>query len=184
MLTAVGTPQQHPLVPPHLKTELPSTVSFPWTPQVCVCIDSSYVRVLHHCVCCVQSSIQDVVSAFEAELELLQAFWSAMEGLDRSLWVLEPECPGAACTYRRVVLSKGRNVLRRYTHTHTPTLTTQHTLTPSEPNVSVVVTVVDPYKPLLPPSLKFLGPDDCNAPPNSCPAHAPAHPCPLQWLAV
>ncbi|CAN7995038.1 unnamed protein product, partial [Ixodes hexagonus] len=72
-----------------------------------------------------------VFEAFACRVDRLGPFWEAVQDLDAHCWVLDPPCPRAGDTYRRVALGK---------------------------NVSAMV-VVDPDAPRSLPRLEFTGPD-------------------------
>ncbi|KAG0428715.1 hypothetical protein HPB47_024306 [Ixodes persulcatus] len=72
-----------------------------------------------------------VFEAFARQADRLVPFWEAMADLDVHCWVLDPSCPRAGDTYRRIALGK---------------------------NVSVMV-VIDPHTPMTLPRLEFTGPE-------------------------
>ena len=45
-----------------------------------------------------------LVEQFEHWLVQFEPLWKALDEIDRECWVLEPEKPTRACTYRRIVI--------------------------------------------------------------------------------
>ena len=43
---------------------------------------------------------------FEGWLQQFEVLWDMLDEVDAKCWVLEPESPTRACTYRRVVVGK------------------------------------------------------------------------------
>ncbi|ONK66928.1 uncharacterized protein A4U43_C06F13650 [Asparagus officinalis] len=50
------------------------------------------------------SRLKDIVRQFNKHLEKLQEFWSTMDEIDRSLWVMDPKQPSNAASHRRINL--------------------------------------------------------------------------------
>lgn len=48
------------------------------------------------------SRLTDVVQQFQKHLEKLRDFWSMMDNLDKSLWVVDPRNPSRAATHRQI----------------------------------------------------------------------------------
>ncbi|KAG0503261.1 hypothetical protein HPP92_003333, partial [Vanilla planifolia] len=50
------------------------------------------------------SRLKDVVQQFKEHLQKLQAFWSTLESIDKSLVIINPKRPSLASSYRQICL--------------------------------------------------------------------------------
>ena len=50
--------------------------------------------------------MEAALEQFEGHLKLFQVFWGVMDHLDANAWVLEPDPPSRAHTFRRIALPK------------------------------------------------------------------------------
>ncbi|XP_020083280.1 E3 ubiquitin-protein ligase FANCL isoform X2 [Ananas comosus] len=66
-----------------------------------IAADLPYVAKIHWSR---TSRLKDVVHQFREHLKKLQQFWSTMDDIDKTLWVVDPKQPPLAASYRRVVL--------------------------------------------------------------------------------
>jgi len=74
---------------PICSTDLPNKFTFNW---------SSNTRLQH------------ILQQFEASIGCYQEFWNSMQELDSKCWILEPEKPNFADTYRRIALGQNLSV--------------------------------------------------------------------------
>ncbi len=51
-------------------------------------------------------TLASVMGQFEHWLRQFEALWETLDEIDTKCWVLEPEKPTRACTYRRVVIGE------------------------------------------------------------------------------
>ncbi|KAG0499019.1 hypothetical protein HPP92_003710 [Vanilla planifolia] len=57
------------------------------------------------------SRLKDVVQQFKEHLQKLQAFWSTLESIDKSLVIINPKRPSLASSYRQICLGDGCSLL-------------------------------------------------------------------------
>lgn len=73
--------ETYPKCPPTISADVPYIFTLEWSAK---------------------SRLKDVVQQFSEHLEKLQEFWSTLENIDQSLWVVDPNQPSRAISYRRV----------------------------------------------------------------------------------
>ncbi|KAK9949229.1 hypothetical protein M0R45_004762 [Rubus argutus] len=73
----------HPTCPPSISADVPYLFNLIWSAN---------------------SRLKDVVQQFTKHLEKLQTFWSTMDDIDRSLWVVDPKQASPAVSYRQVII--------------------------------------------------------------------------------
>ncbi|CAB4314433.1 unnamed protein product [Prunus armeniaca] len=71
----------HPKCPPSISADVPYMFDLKWSTH---------------------SRLKDVVQQFKKHLEKLQAFWSTLDDIDRSLWVVDPKQASPAVSYRQI----------------------------------------------------------------------------------
>ncbi|KAG2694479.1 hypothetical protein I3760_08G147000 [Carya illinoinensis] len=50
----------------------------------------------------ISSRLKDVVQQFQKHLEKLQEFWSTLDDIDKSLWVVDPKQPSRSMSHRQI----------------------------------------------------------------------------------
>ncbi|KAM1048398.1 hypothetical protein ACFX15_027041 [Malus domestica] len=75
--------KSHPNCPPSLSADVPYLFNLKWSSN---------------------SRMKDVVRQFKKHLENLQAFWSTLDDIDRSLWVVDPKQASPAVSYRQIII--------------------------------------------------------------------------------
>ncbi|XP_028948487.1 uncharacterized protein LOC126613749 isoform X2 [Malus sylvestris] len=83
--------KSHPNCPPSLSADVPYLFNLKWSSN---------------------SRMKDVVRQFKKHLENLQAFWSTLDDIDRSLWVVDPKQASPAVSYRQIIIGPFVNTLR------------------------------------------------------------------------
>ncbi|XP_009338971.2 E3 ubiquitin-protein ligase FANCL isoform X2 [Pyrus x bretschneideri] len=73
----------HPKCPPSISADVPYLFNLKWSSN---------------------SRLKDVVRQFKKHLENLQAFWSTLDDIDRSLWVVDPKQASPAVSYRQIII--------------------------------------------------------------------------------
>ncbi|GLU20178.1 hypothetical protein SLE2022_363900 [Rubroshorea leprosula] len=53
------------------------------------------------------SRLKDLVKQFQEHLEKLQEFWSTLDEIDRSFWVVDPKSPTRAMSFRQIQIGNG-----------------------------------------------------------------------------
>ncbi|ONI02669.1 hypothetical protein PRUPE_6G213700 [Prunus persica] len=81
----------HPKCPPSISADVPYMFDLKWSTH---------------------SRLKDVVQQFKKHLEKLQAFWSTLDDIDRSLWVVDPKQASPAVSYRQINMGPIVNLLR------------------------------------------------------------------------
>mmetsp|Transcript_47610 Transcript_47610/g.112037 ORF Transcript_47610/g.112037 Transcript_47610/m.112037 type:complete len:239 (+) Transcript_47610:97-813(+) len=136
----VTLPEDYPLVAPDCRVVLPVPFDLTWRPG---------------------STLKDAVAQIEQALGSCQEVWGALDQVDESLRVVEPERPTLQDTMRRIALG----------------------------DYASVILTVDPVNPLALPHLQFMGADNVVGPlKKRCISHAslwdPAQPIPANLQAI
>ncbi|KAK3016386.1 hypothetical protein RJ639_007364 [Escallonia herrerae] len=71
----------YPKCPPSVSADVPYIIKLEWS---------------------MNSRLKDVVQQFQEHVEKLQAFWSTLDDIDRSLWVVDPKQPHRATSFRQI----------------------------------------------------------------------------------
>ncbi|XP_020270919.1 E3 ubiquitin-protein ligase FANCL-like [Asparagus officinalis] len=79
----ITLPRNYPHSSPSIFVDVPYIIEFEWSKN---------------------SRLKDIVRQFNKHLEKLQEFWSTMDEIDRSLWVMDPKQPSNAASHRRINL--------------------------------------------------------------------------------
>ncbi|KAL3525560.1 hypothetical protein ACH5RR_013932 [Cinchona calisaya] len=56
------------------------------------------------------SKLKDVVAQFQRHVDKLQDFWSTLDDIDRSFWVVDPKDPPFAMSYRQINIGNDCNI--------------------------------------------------------------------------
>ncbi|TQE14326.1 hypothetical protein C1H46_000245 [Malus baccata] len=73
----------HPKSPPPISANVPDSFNLKWSSN---------------------SRLKDVVQQFKKHLETLQAFWSTLDDIDRSLWVVDPKQASPDVSYCQIII--------------------------------------------------------------------------------
>ncbi|KAM2554399.1 hypothetical protein TB2_018523 [Malus domestica] len=73
----------HPKSPPPISANVPDLFNLKWSSN---------------------SRLKDVVQQFKKHLETLQAFWSTLDDIDRSLWVVDPKQASPDVSYCQIII--------------------------------------------------------------------------------
>ncbi|CAM0875025.1 unnamed protein product [Alopecurus aequalis] len=82
-LLEITLPMNYPACPPSVAADVPYLPRLQWSKS---------------------SRLKDVVSQFQEHLKVLQDYWSAMDDIDKALWVVDPTKPTYATSHRRIAL--------------------------------------------------------------------------------
>ncbi|KAL8160353.1 hypothetical protein V2J09_001890 [Rumex salicifolius] len=80
----------YPQHPPSISAEVPYICDLKWSAS---------------------SRLKDVIQQFQKHLEKLQELWDILDTVDKFLWVVGPEQPSHATTYRQINLGNGCSVM-------------------------------------------------------------------------
>ncbi|KAB2617649.1 E3 ubiquitin-protein ligase FANCL-like [Pyrus ussuriensis x Pyrus communis] len=82
-VTEICLDKTHPKCPPPISTNVPDLFNLKWSSN---------------------SRLKDVVQQFKKHLETLQAFWSTLDDIDRSLWVVDPKQASPDVSSRQIII--------------------------------------------------------------------------------
>ncbi|XP_010245636.1 PREDICTED: E3 ubiquitin-protein ligase FANCL isoform X2 [Nelumbo nucifera] len=86
----IQLPQNYPKCAPSIAADMPYICELKWS---------------------INSRLRDIVHQFREHLENLQGFWSTMENIDRTLWVIDPRQPARSTSFRKINLGNDCRVV-------------------------------------------------------------------------